>query len=172
MQGGTRVRLVHAGAGAPNVIPDEVQLSGTIRALTNTRFGQLRSRVVEVSRGSVTPTPCCVACRDVGILERHAVSASSSAACHLWVGDLLLKIQAPIFFRRGPCFGVRYCCSAAPSAEPEPIPGGDANGASARLQRQLHVGRAALPADRQRRRHAGHGQSDPVPDASVTLIPI
>ena len=37
-----------AGVGAPNVIPDSVQLSGTIRALTNTRFGELRTRVVEV----------------------------------------------------------------------------------------------------------------------------
>ena len=46
--------LCGAGAGAPNVIPDKVQLSGTIRALTNKRFGELRQRVVEVMPSTLT----------------------------------------------------------------------------------------------------------------------
>ena len=36
------------GAGAPNVIPEQVVLSGTLRALTQKRFGELRERVSRV----------------------------------------------------------------------------------------------------------------------------
>jgi len=40
-------RCSRAGPGAPNVIPDAVELSGTIRALTTEHFERLRSRVAQ-----------------------------------------------------------------------------------------------------------------------------
>lgn len=40
--------LLFAGPGAHNVIPDSVELKGTIRALTLNKFDHLRDRVSEV----------------------------------------------------------------------------------------------------------------------------
>ena len=42
------------GFGAPNVIPDAVELSGTVRALTTEHFERLKSRIAQVC----TPTMC------------------------------------------------------------------------------------------------------------------
>lgn len=46
------------GPGAHNVIPDSVELKGTIRALTARKFDHLRERVTEVSPPRLYPLPC------------------------------------------------------------------------------------------------------------------
>ena len=75
-----------AGAGAPNVIPDQVQLSGTIRALTNKGFGKLRSRVVEVSRHSPVGSPVQLLATSLDI--RKLTCYQPSIAHHLRIKDL------------------------------------------------------------------------------------
>jgi hypothetical protein len=47
-----------AGPGAPNVIPDSVQLMGTIRALDKEHFAWLRRRVGEVLAGTAAVHGC------------------------------------------------------------------------------------------------------------------
>ncbi|KAK9797378.1 hypothetical protein WJX73_007694 [Symbiochloris irregularis] len=52
------VAVFNTGAGAFNVIPDKVQLGGTVRALTREQFDKLRERVREVIEGTASAHGC------------------------------------------------------------------------------------------------------------------
>ena len=49
---------LRAGEGAPNVIPERVTLSGTIRAFSDPIFAQLRQRVTAVFTSTATMYGC------------------------------------------------------------------------------------------------------------------
>ncbi|KAK9836327.1 hypothetical protein WJX81_005563 [Elliptochloris bilobata] len=53
----------NTGPGAPNVIPDAVELSGTVRALTAEHFERLKSRVAQVITLTAKAHGCMVALR-------------------------------------------------------------------------------------------------------------
>jgi metal-dependent amidase/aminoacylase/carboxypeptidase family protein len=51
----------HPGPGAPNVIPDGVDLAGTLRAFNADTFARLRRRIEEVANGTAAAAGCAAA---------------------------------------------------------------------------------------------------------------
>ena len=67
-----------AGPGAPNIIPDAVELSGTVRALTAEHFERLKRRVAQVC------SPVCVAtCRQAWSMHMSSGVWSLASSCTL-----------------------------------------------------------------------------------------
>ncbi|PNH03210.1 IAA-amino acid hydrolase ILR1-like 1, partial [Tetrabaena socialis] len=54
------VARFNTGPGAPNVIPDEVELIGTVRALTASTFQRLHVRLEQVAAGVAAAYGCSV----------------------------------------------------------------------------------------------------------------